>query len=271
MERILTKLFSLPGAILVVTLVATCVFTSSRTSAMDAGVNSNPGVVAAEADPIIVRAALFPPQAKRFGNEGEWTEDKEFGLSHVFAAILLSIGALIVIGWIFGWDLVLRLRNDPLPARLRTYLNRLDSARLAVQRLALRAMARHNELELAEERRRYDEIAEAADAVIEKAKTDFCLNALDEPFLVAEIAKLVVQSKELCTRLGAMQPTQVSAVDVEDMFKFGWASINRANRGWERVFAKDKDLKITTIAQLNDMRWLLWSTLKWTARPERGR
>ena len=180
MQRTLTSLVSL----LVAILFAACVFTlplALATNANASSMNASMSIRAdlAGADPVKLRVALLPLQAERFDNfdnEGETTEDKQFGLSHVFAAILLSIGLLILIGWIFGWELVLRLRKDPLPARVRTYLNRLNSARLAVRSLALGAIARHRETELIEEKKLYDEIAEKADALLEKAKTDFCLN-----------------------------------------------------------------------------------------------
>jgi len=259
MQRSIKRLSSF----VVMMLFATGLANASPALAFNAdALHTSMQVDLAKADAGQFHVGLLPLQAKRFGDEGQTTEDKQFGLSHVFAFILLSIGLMIGLGWIFGWELVLRLRKDPLPTRVRSALNRLDSARTTVRSLALGAIARRQETELTEEKKLYDRIAEKADALIEKAKTDFCLNAIDEPLFVAEIEALIAQSKQLCARLGALQPTGGSAVDIEDKFKFGWASINRTNRGWERVFAKDKDLKITTITQLNDMRWPLWSTLK---------
>lgn len=205
----------------------------------------------------------LPLQAKFIVNEAEMTEDRQLGGSHLVPAILLGFGLLLGGGWLYGSRLALMFRKDPLTARVRDQLDKLDAARLAVRSLAFGAMAGHTETELFEVRALHDTIAERADALLDKAKSDFCLDAVDEAYFVSETERIIADCKSLFEKLAALQPDRKAGAWT--VAHYGPNVVARAKRGWDRAFASDGELRMTTIAQLNQMKWPLWSALKWMA------
>jgi hypothetical protein len=224
-----------------------------------------PSFAAAGAVPAAVKwdVGPLPLQARIIVNEAEMTEDHQLGGSHLVPAILLALGLLLGGGWLYGSRLALMFRKDPLTARVRDQLDKLDAARLAVRNLAFGAMAAHSETELFEIRALHDTIAERADALLDKAKADFCLDAVDEGYFVSETGRIIADCKSLFEKLAALQPDRKAGAWT--VVSYGPNVVARAKRSWDRAFVSDGELRMTTIAQLNQMKWPLWSALKWMA------
>jgi hypothetical protein len=215
--------------------------------------------------PVAVKWSIgpLPLQAKIIVNEAEMTEDRQLGGSHLVPAILLGLGLLLGGGWLYGARLALMFRKDPLTARVRDELDKLDAARIAVRNLAFGAMAAHTEKELFEVRALHDTIAERADALLDKAKADFCLDAVDEAYFVSETRRIIGDCEGLFEKLTGLQPDR--KVGAWAIVRQGPNVVARAKRSWDRAFVSDGELRVTTIAQLNQMKWPLWSALKWMA------
>jgi hypothetical protein len=205
----------------------------------------------------------LPLQAKIIVNEAEMTEDRQLGGSHLVPGVLLGLGLLLGGAWLYGSRLVLMFRKDPLTAKVRDQLDKLDAARIAVRNLAFGAMAAHSETDLFEVRALHDTIAERADALLDKAKSDFCLDAVDEAYFVAETERIVADCEALFEKLAALQPDRKTRAWA--IVRQGPNVVARAKRSWDRAFVSDGELRMTTIAQLNQMKWPLWSALKWMA------
>lgn len=255
----------LPRAIVFLAMLAICgAFGSSRAVAMAAAAPLTDELAGAPAvERVEWRAQTLPLQAKMIVNESEMTEDRQLGGSHLVPGILLSIGLLLGGGWLFGSGIALSFQKDPLTARVRNQLDRLDATRLTVRNLAFGAIAGHDDKELFDVRALHDTIAERADALLDKAKADFCLDVVDESYFAAEIDDIIAQCKVLLEKLAPLQPQRGPAAKAAGAWNNAPNAVARAKRGWDRVFAKDGELKMTTISQLNQMKWPLWSALKW--------
>ncbi|SFK40058.1 hypothetical protein [Methylocapsa palsarum] len=235
---------------------------SRRASAIEAA--ATPSFVGGEAVPVAVRfAGPLPLQAKIIVNEAEMTEDRQLGGSHLVPGILLGLGLLLGGGWLYGSRFALMFRKDPLTARVRDELDKLDAARLAVRKLAFGAMSAHSETELFDVRALHDTIAERADALLDRAKADFCLDAVDEDYFISETENIIADCKSLLEKLSELQPDRKAGAWA--VVHYGPNAVARAKRSWERAFVSDGELRMTTIAQLNQMKWPLWSALKWMA------
>lgn len=238
------------------------------------------GLFAAFASPFAWAAGDAPPKAAvavgatqspdKLSTEdanpvGAWSAyDKEpnFNREHTVGEIAIGVAVALVLAWIFGFKLVLRMRGgDVFPAPVRDRLDRLDAARLAAVASAWRLKSRKPDAELLDEKQLYEGLAAEANAALDKARQDLKLNSVDAEFLIPEIDALIARAKALSTRLQSEQLPQASSANRGEAFKFLWAAVNRINRGWELAVARGKELKLVAIAQLNAMRWPSWSRL----------
>lgn len=202
---------------------------------------------------------FLPLEVAEIQREADYTRDENAYHIHTTGLVALGIGLTLILGWLFGVDLALRLRGDPLPRRVRVRLDRLDTVRLGVL-AAVRACKRHKQdFELTAEKRAYEQLSSASDDLLDKMRRDLRLNFVDEVYLVSELDELIDRSRTLTYELRRLAPVPQK----EDPVAAGF--LYRINRGWERVFSSSST-KFTTIQQLLSMRWPSWSSLE-SAKP----
>lgn len=197
--------------------------------------------------------------------EADYTKERKAYVLHTTGLIALGLGLGFILVWRFGLDLALRLRGDPLPKRVRTRLDRLESVRLSVIASVRACKAQSVELESSEEKQAYERLAAAAGSMLDKVRRDLLLNFVDEDFLVPELEDLIDRGQALSFRLRRLAPVPSPEASEKGLAQSGWTTLDRINRGWERVLA-GKAAKLTTIQQLNAMRWPLWSSLTGTLK-----
>lgn len=203
---------------------------------------------------------FLPLEIARVQRDADYTKDQNAYFNPIFGLVTLGLGLSLIAIWIFGVDFVLKFRGDPLPPRIRTRLDHLDAVKLSVVASARASKTCKRDFELIAEKQAYDELAAAADAVLDKIRQDLRLNSIDEAFLVPKLEDLIDRGRSLSFQLRRIAPVQTTQADRAAILQFGWASFYRINRGWERVFAGQS--KLTTIQQLSALRWPLWSRLE---------
>jgi hypothetical protein len=219
-------------------------------------------LAAALSAPAVARPGPAPAQDEALQHYADYTKDQTVYLNHKIEKIGLSVFFAAVFIWCFGFEVILRLRGDPLPSNIRAAFDRLDAVRLEVRALTLGAKALRRGAELTSEARLYDEIAERANFLLSAASANLRSVAVDKAALMEEIEQLIVRSNAFSARLRTMQPDHLSTAEVGDRIRFGWGFVNRVNRGWRRAFARPKQLKIRTIEQFQEMKWRAWSSIE---------
>jgi hypothetical protein len=177
-----------------------------------------------------------------------------------YGLIALGLGAFFGLAWLFGSEPAARLRGDPVPSRVRTRLDRLDGARLAVLAGIRAAKAYRAEAALAAEQALYDRLAADADDVLDKLRRDLLLNLVDEDFLVPALDALSERARSLSFRLQRLAPVRAPSGDAAAGLAIGHGTLAAINRGWERVFSGESP-KMATIRHSSAMRWPAWSRI----------
>ncbi len=189
--------------------------------------------------------------------EADYTRDpRNAYFNPTYGLIALGIGALFGLAWLFGGAPAARLRGDPVPSRVRTRLDRLDGARLAVLAAVRAAKACRAEAELTAEQAIYDRLAADADEVLDKVRRDLLLNLVDEDFLVPALDALSERARTLSFLLQRWAPVRVPSGDAA----IGHGTLAAINRGWERVLSGESP-KMATIRHSSAIRWPAWSRI----------
>ncbi len=222
--------------------------------ARDAGEDNAYPVKAGDASDDPPESELDPIQA-----QADYTREAASPHSHFLDYVALFLGLAAVLLWLFGSGLVLRLRGDILPLRIKTRLDRLDAHRLAIAASLRSLAAAEPAVEWPEERRRYDGVAASANAFLETAKEGLKLGAIDDASLILELDRIVLDAEALAARLQSLAPAPFAAAERIDLE--GLSRVQRINRNWERVFASGELSKLITLGQLTTMRWPNWSRL----------
>lgn len=197
----------------------------------------------------------------RAQREADYTRDPHNAyFNPTYGLIALGIGALFGLAWLLGSEPVARLRGDPVPSRIRTRLDRLDSARLAVLAGVRAAKAHRAESELAEEQALYERLATDTDEVLDKVRRDLLLNLVDEEFLVPALDALSDRARSLSFRLRRLAPVHAPTQDMTTGFGTGRGTFAAINRGWERVLSSESP-KMATVRHASTMRWPAWSRI----------
>jgi hypothetical protein len=207
---------------------------------------------------------ILPLEIAQIQRDADYTKSDHPYFNPTFGLIALGIGALLGLGWLLGADTASRLRGDPVPSRIRTRLDRLDSATLAVLASVRAAKSHRPEAELAAEKALYDRLATDIGEVLDKVRLDLLLNFVDEGYLVPALDELSARARSLSFELRRLAPVRSMVGDEKTGLPLGPGLLSRINRGWERVFSPES-AKMTTIRQLNAMRWPAWSRIE-TAR-----
>ncbi len=206
-------------------------------------------------------AAGEPPADKleRMQVEADYTKEVASPDTHVFDYVALSIGVVIVLVWLFGSGLVLRLRGDILPSRLKKQLDRLEALRLAIAASVKSLASAEPDAEWPEERRTYDGVATSANAFFERAKRGIKEDSMNEDSLCLELDRIVSTAERLAARLQSLTPAPFVAAERLDVE--GLSQVQQINRNWERVFVSGEQSRLASLGQLNAMRWPNWSRL----------
>ncbi|WP_026608593.1 hypothetical protein [Methylocapsa acidiphila] len=183
---------------------------------------------------------------------------------HLFDYLALALGLSVVLIWFFCPDLVLRVRGDILPWRIKMRLDGLEARRLAIAASVFGLTSAEPDGEWPEERRRYDAIAASANALLETVRQGLKLDSIDENSVIFALDRLLADAESLTARLASLAPGPVPAAERVDVD--GLSRIQRINRSWERVFAKRELSRLVTLSQLSAMGWPNWSRLASAAR-----
>jgi hypothetical protein len=178
---------------------------------------------------------------------------------HRFGIIAFGLGVSLILLWLFGVEPALKFRGDPLPRHIRSRLDQLDLIRLSVLAAVRACRKQKDDSELSEEKRLYEEIRAASDVTFDKIRRDLRLNFVDEENIVPVLDDLIARGQGLSLELRRLAPVPAA----EDKFvalPFGAGTLQRINRGWERVFAGSA-ARLTMIEQISSMRWPPWTSL----------
>lgn len=193
--------------------------------------------------------------------EADYTRDQRNPyFNPTYGLIALGIGALLGLVWLFGSEPAARLRGDPVPSRVRTRLDRLDGARLAVLAAVRAAKAHRSEAELAAEKALYEELAADTDEVLDKMRRDLLLNLVDEEVLIRALDSLTERARGLSFRLQRLAPVSAPGFELPPGAAAGQGTLAAIHRGWERVFSNESP-KMATIRHSGAMRWPAWSRI----------
>lgn len=208
---------------------------------------------------------LLPLEVAQIQREADYTREHNPYFNPTVGMIAIGIGALLGLAWFFGGERASQLRGDPVPSRVRSRLDRLDGARLAVLAATRASKSVGSDAELSAEKTLYDRLAADVDEVLDKVRRDLLLNLVDEDFLVPALDELTDRAHALSFRLRRIAPVRSMISDEKTSLQLGHATLARVSRGWERVLSAEPQ-KMTTIRQLNAMRWPSWSRI---AEPSR--
>jgi hypothetical protein len=204
---------------------------------------------------------LLPLEVAQIQRDADYTRGDHIYFNPTFGLIALGIGALLGVAWLLGADTASRLRGDPVPSRIRSRLDRLDSATLAVLASVRAAKAHRPEAELTAEKALYDQLATEIGELLDKVRLDLLLNFVDEGYLVPALENLSVRARNLSFELRRRAPVRSMVGDEKTSLALGHGLLSHINRGWERVFSPEP-AKMMTIRQLNAMRWPAWSRIE---------
>jgi hypothetical protein len=197
--------------------------------------------------------------------EADYVGTEHLYFNPTFGLVALGIGAVFGLAWLLGGEPAARLRGDPVPSRIRGRLDRLDSATLAVLAAVRAAKAQRPEAELEQEKATYDRLAKEVGELLDKVRLDLLLNFVDDGLLVVRLDDLFTKVQDFSFQLRRLAPVKSIVADPTATLPLGHSLIARIGRGWERVLSPGS-AKMTTIRQLNTMRWPAWSRIETAQR-----
>lgn len=203
---------------------------------------------------------LLPLEVAQIQRDADYNrEGRNAYFNPTYGLIALGIGAIIGLTWFLGAEPASRLRGDPMPSRIRNRLDLLDNARL--EALAAVRAGKSRGLDLTKEKALYDQLARDVGEVLDKMRRDLLLNIVDEAYLAPALDALDDRARSLSARLRRLAPVPSSMSYERNTVPFRHGALARITRSWERVFSRDP-AKMTTIRELNAMRWPSWSRIE---------